>query len=385
MDLKIEATNVFERNWQAYNNKDIRYIANQGGSRSSKSFSILQCLIIIALKEKKKITIVRKTLASCKTIMDDLFELLIEYDLYDRDRHNKSSSTYDFENGSQFEFIGVTDVLKLRGKKRDILFCNEVNELIREEWVQLMLRTSGKVFLDFNPSDTDHFVYDLVKDDNAILIKSTYLDNPFLQKDQVDYIKNLINVDENYYKIYTLGEKPTSTSRVYTHFKQYMDEPQIEDISYGLDFGFTHPTCLVESKFIDNKVYVKELIYESGLTAQDLINKMNTLPINRSKKIYCDYARPEMIEELKRAGFRAELAKKDVKPGIDKVKSIEVLIHNDSINLWREYRLYSWKVINDIVTEEIVKLNDDGMDSLRYSIYSHLKSNKFNPAYAKIY
>ena len=173
MTLEIKHTNVFEKNWNAYNDPSIRYIINQGGSRSSKSISILQSLLIISIQSKVKISIVRQTLAACKSIMEDFFNLLYEYNLYERDNHNKSSATYELSNGSIFEFMGVMDPQKLRGKKRDILFCNEVNEIEEEQWLQLMLRTEGKVFLDFNPSDTDHWVYNLINDPQSKLIKST--------------------------------------------------------------------------------------------------------------------------------------------------------------------------------------------------------------------
>jgi phage terminase large subunit len=224
MTLEIKHTNVFENNYGAYS-QGFRYIINQGGSRSSKSISILQCLIILALTKKVKISIVRKTLAACKSIMQDFMALLDEYNLYKRDNHNKSDSSYIFENGSIFEFMGTLDVQKLKGRKRDILFCNEANEISEEEWVQLVLRTSGQIFIDFNPSDTEHWIYNLLSDEKSILIKSTYKDNPFLPDAQVEYIENLINVDENYYKIYALGERPTASTRVYSHFKQYVDEP----------------------------------------------------------------------------------------------------------------------------------------------------------------
>lgn len=380
MTLEIKHTSVFERNWKAYHNPSIRYIINQGGSRSSKSISILQCLLIIALREKIKISIVRQTLASCKSIMEDFINLLYEYNIYDRDSHNKSSATYILDNGSIFEFMGVSDPQKLRGKKRDILFCNEVNEIGEEEWLQLMLRTTGKVFIDFNPSDTEHWVYNLVNDPQSKLIKSTYKDNPFLEKHQIEFIENLINVDENYYKVYVLGERPISQTRIYNHFKQYNEDVNFRDYCYGLDFGFNHPCVLIQTSFEGNRVYVKELIYKQKLTTSDLVNEMKNLNLDRSKIIYCDSARPDIIEELRRNGFsKAQSSDKNVKQGIDKVKSMEVFIHYESVNLWKEYKLYSWKVDRDRILDEPVKLFDDGLDAMRYAIYSHHKSTKGVP------
>jgi len=194
-------------------------------------------------------------------------------------------------------------------------------------------------------------------------------------------LKGLISVDENFYRIYALGERPTSTTRIYSHFNQYDVEPQqFEDISYGLDFGFSHPTALIQVKYIGNKVYVKELLYQSGLTSQDMIVKFDEMGIDKSVSMYCDSARPEIIEELRRKGYhKAVAANKNVKPGIDRIKSLEVFVNKSSINLLKEYRNYNWKVVKDNITEEPVKLNDDAMDAMRYAIYSHMKSVKGIP------
>ena len=374
MDLKIQATKVFNNNFNAFNN-DYRFIVNQGGSRSSKTYSIIQLLIVLCLKNKLAISIVRQSFPSLRSsVMRDFFEILKDMKIYDESQHQKTEHIYRFKNGSVVEFFSTDSEQKIRGRKRDILYCNEGNELSFEVFNQLVLRTSGKVFIDFNPSDTEHWIYDLINQENTILIKSTYKDNPFLERSQVDYIENLINVDENYYKVYALGEKPTSQTRIYTHFKQYMDELILDDFCYGLDFGFNHPTALLQTSFIDNKVYVKELIYKSNLTTADLIREMNNLNLDKRKPFYCDSARPEVIEELRRSGYNSKSADKQVKEGIDKVKSIEVFIHYESLNILKEYKLYSWKTDKERILDEPVKENDDALDALRYSIYSHHKN-----------
>jgi phage terminase large subunit len=377
MNLKIQATKVFETNYKYFNDDKYRYVVNQGGSRSSKTYSILQLLIVIALKDKVSISIVRQSLPSLRSsVMRDFFEILKNLNLYDEISHQKTEHIYRFKNGSSVEFFSTDSEQKIRGRKRDILYCNEGNELNFDVFNQLVLRTKGKVFLDFNPSDTEHWIYELIKQDNCILIKSTYKDNPFLEKDQVIYIENLINVDENYYKIYALGERPISQTRIYTHFKQYVDEYNLDDYCYGLDQGYNHPMAIVKASFVENKVYIKEVLYKSNLTASDLIREMDNLNIDKRKPIYCDSARPELIEDLRRAGYNAKSSDKSVKEGIDKVKSMEIFIHHESTNLWREYKLYSWKTNGEIITDEPVKLYDDGLDAMRYAIYSHHKMSR---------
>lgn len=382
MKIQIETSKVFQKNWDAWNS-DKRFILNQGGSRSSKTWSLLQLLIVLCIKNSDlKVSIVRETLPALKSsVMRDFFEILKSLHLYSEKRHNKTDNIYFFENGSLVEFFSTDSDQKVRGRKRDILYLNEANEIKKDIFHQLVMRTKSKVFIDFNPSDADHYLYELAEDQKSILIKSTYKDNPFLNEDQIEYIENLINVDHNYYLIYNLGERPSSTTRIYSHFGLYDIEPQnYEDISYGLDFGFTHPTALVQVKFIGNSIYVKEILYESGLTSVDLIKKLSQLGIDRSVSLYCDSARPEIIEELRRSGFnKAMAANKNVKPGIDRIKSLEVFVHKESVNLLKESRLYSWKTVNDRLTEEPIKENDHLLDSMRYAVYSHMKSVKGIP------
>jgi phage terminase large subunit len=380
MKLEIKHSSIFSKNFESYNS-DKRFIVNQGGSRSSKTYSLCQLMIVICLKGKIGVSIVRKSFPSLRgSILRDFIYILKEMNIYNEMSHNKTEQVYNFSNGSWVEFFSSDNEQKLRGRKRDILYCNEGNELGFDEFNQLVMRTTGKVFIDFNPSDTEHWIYDLIKQDNCDLIKSTYKDNPFLTKDQVEYIENLINVDDNYYKIYALGEKPISESRIYSHFKQYNEEINHKDFCYGLDFGYNHPCALVQTWFSGNKVYVKELIYKQKLTTSDLVNEMKNLNLDRSKIIYCDSARPDVIEELRRNGFsKAQLSDKNVKQGIDKVKSMEVYTHFESTNLWKEYRLYSWKTDKDRILDEPIKLNDDGLDAMRYAIYTHHKSVKGVP------
>jgi phage terminase large subunit len=387
MELEIKHTGVFDKNYDALNDVNIRFLINQGGSRSSKTYSLCQMVIVYCLTNPGKlVAIVRKSFPSLRgTVMRDFIEVMRDLNIYDVSQHHKTENMYNFSNGSSIEFFSVDDEQKLRGRKRDVLWANEANELNFDEFNQLNMRTTTKLMFDFNPSDSEHFIYDLMKRDNCIVIKSTYKDNPFLGIDQVTEIENLINVDENYYKIYALGERPTSTSRIYTHFKQYVDEINDIDFCYGLDFGFNHPCSLIKTSFDNNKVYAKEEIYQSKMTTNDLISQMNKLGIDKSKSIYCDSARPEVIEEIRRAGYsRAQLSNKSVKEGIDKVKSMEIYIHIESINLWREYKLYSWKSNGDLIIDEPIKLNDDGMDAMRYAIHTHIKK-RFNPNATRIF
>lgn len=375
--LNIKHTQVFTKNYEALNREDKRFIINQGGSRSSKTYSICQLLIIWALTNPNKIiSIVRKTFPSLRgSVMRDFLEVMRDLELYNQNDHNKTENIYKFQNGSQIEFFAVDDEQKLRGRKRDILWANEANELDFEEFNQLNMRTSEKLIFDFNPSENFHWLYQLIEREGSTLIHSTYKDNPFLPQAQVKEIEELIKIDEGYYRIYALGEKSSGKTTIYTHWKTYEGSTEGQSI-WGLDFGYNHPTSLVEVTTEANRASVRQVIYESGLTSGDLINKMNELNIPKGDEIICDGARPEIIEELKRAKFNAKVADKAVKAGIDSVKSTELYIHKESINIIKEIQSYKWKSNGDIILDEPVKVYDDAMDAMRYAIHWWKKKSK---------
>jgi len=381
--LNINHTSVFDRNHILLNDSSIRFIINQGGSRSSKTYSLCQLVIVFCLMNKgKTVSIVRKSLPSLRSsVMRDFFEVMKELDLYDVNKHHKTENIYTFDNGSMVEFFSVDDEQKLRGRKRDILWANEANELNFEEFNQLNMRTTTKLLFDFNPSDNEHWLYDLMLRDNTRLIKSTYKDNPFLEDDLVKEIEELIRVDENYYKIYALGEKPIPHTRVYTHFGTYDKLPSnIDDVVYGADWGFNHPTALIKLHYSDDVIYVEEILYKSKLTSSDIVREFDNLRVDKKSYIYSDYARPEIIEELRRAGYNMKEAVKDVKQGIDAVKTRKIMVHKSATNILREYKMYSWKTNKDVILDEPIKLYDDALDALRYGIYSGLKK-KFTKSF----
>ena len=382
MELELKTTKVFSKNHQALQNEDIRFIINQGGSRSSKTYSLCQLFIVYCLQNSGKVvSITRKTFPALRaTVYRDLIEVMKEMGIYSDKYHNKTENIYSFPNGSQIELFSSDDEQKLRGRKRDILWMNEANELSREEFVQLNMRTEDKVFADFNPSDTEHWLYDLIERPDSIKLHSTYKDNPFLPKSLVKEIEELIKTDEDYYNIYALGIPSKSKHTIFNHQKDYSFPPDnIKDVILGLDFGYQHPSALVKCSFVENEVYVEELLYESYLTTPELIEKIkmifseNGFPM--STQIICDYARPEIIEDLRRNGFNCVNAIKNVNEGIDAVKSKQLYVHKDSLNLKKEFSNYKWKMRGEQLLDEPIKKFDDGMDAMRYAILYHKRNN----------
>lgn len=373
MDLKIKATNVFERNYKS--NK--RITVNQGGTGSSKSYSIAQLFVVKSFEEKGRIfSVVRKSMPSLRaTAMRDFIGILKNCNLYSEDLHNKTENIYHL-NGNEFEFFGLDEPQKVRSRRRDYLWINEANELSLESFRQLNMRTNKKVYMDYNPSDEFHWIYDhvLTRKDVKLII-STYKDNPFLPKEVVSEIERYRSVDINYWNIYGLGQRGASQVRIYTNYELIDEIPDGEEVM-GLDFGFNHPTALSRVVFKDDDIYTKEVLYESYMTNADLISWMNSNKISKKTYIYADSEDPQRIEELQSAGYNVYPAikgKDSVKAGIDMIKSRKLYITKDSPNGIKELQTYSWKVKDERVLDEPVKLRDHFVDSVRYAVFTHLK------------
>ena len=366
--MNINATQVFSWNWDALTS-DKRFIINQGGSRSSKTYSLCQLIIVYCLQNPNKVvSIVRKTFPALRaTVMRDFFEVLKDLNLYEKTSHNMSENIYRFSNGSLVEFFSVDDEQKVRGRKRDLGWCNEANELWFEDFQQLNMRTEFKMIFDYNPSDSSSWLYELPKDE-SVLIKSTYKDNPFLPESIKRQIEDLSRTDEALYQIYALGEKAISKTNIFNTWTFIMRRPErFTNYVYGLDFGYNHPTALMRVYWCDGDIYIEPVVYESYLTPSELIERFKQLNIEQSVDILADYSRPEIIAEMQNAGFNVNNANKNVKSGINAVKTFKVYCQQDD-NLKKEYENYKWKKIGDNITDEPVKLYDDAMDAIRYAV-----------------
>jgi phage terminase large subunit len=371
MEIEIKATSVFEKNWEALNREDIRFIKNEGGSRSSKTYSICQCLILWALQNPQRvISIVRKTgPALSATVMRDFIEVLKDLHLWREKSWSKGTRTWTFDNGSIVEFFSVDSEQKLRGRKRDIAWVNEANELHYDDFQQLNLRTTEKIIVDYNPSEVDSYLYAL-PDEKTCSIHSTYLDNPFLSQAIIQEIEGYKKTDEDYYTIFGLGKRAYSRENVYIEWDNGPKPVGLDDWIYAIDYGYQHPTAMVKIWYNKEgrKAWIEELIYESYLTSNDIVEKIKALNVDKSKPIISETARPEIIADIKRAGYKIIEANKNVKDGINCVKTFEIGISPSSVNIRKENQNYRYKKHNGAVTEEIVKSWDDAMDAIRYGL-----------------
>jgi phage terminase large subunit len=314
---------------------------------------------------------VRKTLPALKaSSMRDFFDILKEAELYSEANHNKTENTY-LLNDNLIEFFSVDDASKIRGRKRDILFANEANELELEDWRQLLLRTTGKVIIDYNPSDFEHWIYEkVIPRQDANLLITTYKDNPYLPLSLKQEIEQLESADPEYWKIFGLGQRGQLKGLVFNNFTEGYQVPQDATfIGYGLDWGFSNdPTAVVSFYKYNQELYIREELYERGLTNQDVADKLRNIGVERRDEIFADSAEPKSIEEVYRLGYNIKPTAK----GKDSIiNSIDILrrykLNLIGSNLLREFRTYKWKIDKAGHTlNEPIDFNNHLIDATRY-------------------
>ncbi len=371
----MHTTDVYTKNANAAT----RVVMNQGGTRSSKTYSLLQLFISRAITGRYKgkiVSIVRKTFRSMtNTVMRDFYHILKADNYYSIHNENKTHHTYML-NGCLFEFFGADDEDKLKGGKRHILYCNEANAIGLGQFEQLNMRTTEQVFMDLNPSDPYWWGYDTLKPrEDCTFIHSTYLDNNHLTEIQIKEIERYKVTDPLKWKIYGLGEIGYSEATIYTNWSEVATIPDGRD-AIGIDFGFNVPSSVVLVTKHDGDLYARCLVYEKELTNTELIERMKRLNVSKTTPIFADAAEPDRIKEIKKAGFNVRKAIKDVNFGIDEVKSHRLFIHTDSTDLLDEVKAYKWIESPDgRVLDKPVKENDHALDALRYAVVGMKKTS----------
>ncbi len=359
-------------------NNDKKIIVEQGGTRSGKTYNILLWIIYYYCTKNtsKTITVVRKTFPSVRgTVMRDFFDILKKGGLYYEELHSKSTHEY-YLNGNMIEFISLDQPTKIRGRKRDLLFINEANELNFEDWQQLIFRTTEQIIIDYNPSDEFHWIYDkvLTREDVAFY-QTTYKDNPFLEKTLINEIERLRDIDENYWRVYGLGERGKSRSLVFNFQIVPNVPPTAKLIGRGLDFGFSNdPSALVETYIEGDIMYTRELIYRTGMTNQDIGKELQRIGLDRRDELWCDSAEPKSIEEIHRMGFNTKRTYKGaINISIDMIRRYKLCVTEDSINMIKELRNYKYiEDKNGQLTNKPIDAFNHTLDALRYSIVNKL-------------
>lgn len=359
----------------------------QGGTSSSKTFSIIPLLITHAIQNPyTEISVVSESIPHLKRgAVKDFVNIMIMTGNYRDNQFNKSDLKYKFSNGSFIEFFSADQPDKLRGARRHVLFINECNNIDFESYNQLAIRTRDFIYLDYNPTAEFWVHTELIKDPDSDFVVLTYKDNEALDPaivKEIEKAKERAKTSaywENWWKVYGLGQVGSLEGVIFSNWKQ-INEVTFGSklIGYGMDFGFTNdPTTLVSVHRSDNTIIVDELIYQSGMLNSDIIRRLKDLELGKFDKIYADSAEPKSIEEIYRSGFNIKPVTKgadSITFGIDILQNFEILVTKRSVNLIKELRSYTWD--KDKTGKSINKPIDSfnhAIDAMRYLAMMELK------------
>ena len=371
---KVGYTEVFARNRAS----KARTIVNVGGSGSSKSHSLAQLMIEKFITEQnKQFVITRKTMPALRRSAYALIvELMTQYGLYEHVDHNKTDNVLVLpQNNNSMWFMGLDEPSKAKSIAGGVSYfwLEEADEFDFEDYLafklQLRRPTQGEpnqCFLSFNPIDGNGWIpTKLLLQDDVEVLHSTVLDNPFADADYVASLKKMADEDENYYRVYFLGEWGRLENLILTNYKQVDVLPEKWDAwCFGLDFGYTHPTVLMKVVLADNKLYWHEALCQTKLTNSDLIERLSHF---ERGDIYADWSEPQRMQEIRNAGYTVLQANKDVKLGLDLCRRQTIHITKSSITTLKQIRGYRRKKdANGIILDDPVKIEDDTIDAGRY-------------------
>ena len=358
----------------------------QGGSSSSKTFTILPILIAYCTQsDNKLVSVVAESIPHLRRGAIRDFLKIMGWLGNSIENFNKSTLTYNFPNGSQIEFFSADQPDKLRGGRRDVLFVNECNNIDFESYQQLSIRCREFIYLDYNPT-AEFWVHTELKDEpDSDFIILTYKDNEALEQSIINEFEKAIRKAatsdywRNWVNVYVYGIIGSLEGVIFNNWKTIDRVPNgAELLGYGMDYGFTNdPSTMVGLYKHDGKVIWKELIYRKGMSNSDMAKEMKSLGVSRSKTIIGDSAEPKTIAELRSYGFSIKGAKKgadSIKHGIALLQEYDMLVTSDSLNLIKELRLYQW---NDKKTNSPIDNHNHLIDGMRY-IAAEKLSNRNN-------
>lgn len=349
----------------------------QGGARAGKTIATLITLCDLSFDVKDKIiSVVTDSYPNLeKGAMRDWQKLLVGTNRKGYFRVNQAKHTWtNLVTGTVVEFFSC-DAEDALGAGRDYLFVNEANRISFDTFSQLELRTTERIWLDFNPVNEFWAHTEVLKKrTDAEFLKLTYKDNEEIPD---NVLKSLLqrkgDGTNNWWRVYGMGEIGSLEGNVYSGWISADEyDGKLDLVRYGLDFGFTNDETgmVAVYKTEDGGYLLKELVYETGLLGSQYPERLERAGVEHNVLIIADSARPETIAEIKKAGFRcigAEKGAGSVLKGIDYVSQSK--IYFEGKNLEREYLTYGWrKKKNGEVLDEPADGNDHLMDALRYAI-----------------
>ena len=353
-------------------------ISLQGSSRSSKTYNTLIWLIVYCLSNPgTRLSIVRATRpAIVGSVFVDFKEILLRMGIFNEKSLNKSELVYTFGNGSWIEFFSCDSEQKLRGRKRDVLFVNEANELSYIEWQQLKMRTTRFAIIDYNPSFTDeHWICSVNADDRTYHFISTYKDNPFLEQSIIDEIESLQHKNKSLWQVYGLGLQAIVEGLVFEHIYECESIPKTaRKNTLVADWGYANdPTAIAEiaESYDGEDLYVDEWCYQTGMLTADIVRVLKT--DKRGLMLISESADPRLVQEIYRAGINIHPVHKfagSIDAGLLAMHGYRrIYITKRSINAKKEFKTYTYQQDKEGKwLNKPIDANNHIIDAVRYGV-----------------
>lgn len=359
-----------------------------GGTSASKTISIEQILLDKAQSDKEP-TITSITSESMPHLkrgaMRDWLNIMQEHNYFKPERWNKTDFIYTHETGSITEFFSLDMPHKVRGPRRKRLFINEANNISKETFDQLEVRTEDEIWLDWNPTNEFWFYTDLKDEPNVDFIILTYKDNEGLPKSIVESIESR-RANKNWWNVYGLGLLGEVEGKIFTGWKIIDEIPHEARLEVrGLDFGFSRdPDALCDIYYYNGGYIIDELVYRVGMKDRQLADVIlnqtdpNVLTIG-------DSADGKAIDLLREYGVnimpvdkRGSGGEKFTNAAIKWVQGQQMSITKRSINYIKSYRNFMWQTDRDgNILPKYDHYWSDGMMSVIYGM------TMFNPSTGK--
>lgn len=373
-------SNVFDKNYKAFKD-ELRYIINQGGTSSTKTFSILQLLVAICLKYRVKIDIVGLSVPHLKSgVLNDMPAICEQFGINFSEHYKEGDKVFACGKGT-INFLAFDKLGKAHGGRRDILYMNEANHLNYNIVEQLMVRTRKAIFIDYNPTNEFWVHTKLLKDEPAksILIKSTYKDNPFLEQEIIDSIESRKG-NNNFWRVYGLGELGVAEGLVYDNFEEMdFDKNRFARYYNGIDWGFSNDAfAFVRVAVEQDCLYVCDEIYQKKLLNKDSAPMVKSIINN--EYVYCDCAEPKSIAEYQNLGVNAIACQKgagSIESGVKHIQSYKkIYVHPTCMNTLTEFRNYEWKQDkNGEYLPMPIDAFNHSLDAIRYALNDLIGQN----------
>ena len=357
-----------------------RKLVIQGGSSAGKTYAILAYLIHLATtKAGVDISVVSESIPHLRRgCIKDFLRIMQWTGRYRDEAWNRSLLTYSFANGSFIEFFSADQETKLRGGRRRVLYVNEANSITFEAFHQLSIRTSGKQFIDFNPSAEFWAHTELVGQEDVGFIVLNYKHNEALPdtivKD-IEAARERAKTSEywaNWWRVYGLGEVGSLQGVVFSNWTQISELPKEAKRDWvAIDFGFTNdPTAIVAGYRYNGQRIYDELAYSTGLFNTDIVQALTDAGVGRTERIFADAADPKSIAEMNRMGWAVKGSTKgadSIRHGIDLMQREPFLVTARSLNFIKELRGYVWDTDRSGATLNVpAGGKDHAIDAARY-------------------